>query len=111
MYLGNMLEKIGHILSSLTTETIIEKFSFLNPHVFVTDWRLMGLFITVVILLLSLRMIKTLTFLLGSIILWIVGYYYLPTIETNIELGNMVIVIITAIGVVGIWIYVFFIRE
>jgi len=103
--------KIKHILLQLTTENIIEKFNFLNPHVFITDWRLMAIFIFMVILLLSLRMIKTLTFLLGCITLWIVGYYYLPQIETNIELGNMIVVILTSIVVISIWIYIFFIKE
>jgi len=111
MDMVNILEKFKFILSNLTTENIIKKFSFLNPHVFITDWRLMGLFVVIVVFLLSFRMIKTLTFLLGSIILWIIGYYYLPKIETGIELGNIIIVIISSLLVVGMWIYVFFIRE
>jgi len=105
------LPKIKFILLHLTTDKIIDKFSFLNPHVFVTDWRLMTIFCLIVFFLLSMRMVKTITFLLGSIVLWIVGYYYLPKIETGIQLTNMVIVIVTSIIVVGVWIYVFFIRE
>ena len=105
------LPKIKIILSHLTTQKIVDTFNFLNPHVFITDWRLMAIFCLVVIFLLSMRMVKTITFLLGSIVLWIVGYYYLPKIETGIELTNMIVVIVTSIIVVGVWIYVFFIRE
>jgi len=106
-----LLLKIKFILLHLTTQKIVDTLNFLNPHVFITDWRLMAIFSLIIIFLLSMRMVKTITFLLGSIVLWIVGYYYLPKIETGIELTNMVIIIVTSIIVVGVWIYVFFIRE
>ncbi len=110
-FMDKVLNSFSTILSTLTTQNIVNRFQFLDPLVFIKDWRYMTIFVIVMLVLIYRQMVRTIALLCGAIFLWVVGYYYFPKGGTTLHLENMLIFIGATILVVGIWIYVIMIRH
>jgi len=99
------------ILEQMQTENIMSYIQDIDPLTFLKQPEVMIILIVVLGSMLFLRMIKSVAFIIGLIVIWIAMAYFLPeTSENELQLIRMGPFAGICLGVAAVWIYLFFVR-
>ncbi len=98
------------LLENLTTDAILSHLKGVDPVTVATNPYVAGCALLVILGLLFFRMIRTLAVLAGLFALWVAVAYAMPQNNTDVSLESIGIFAGICLGVVGCWIYIFFIR-
>lgn len=99
-----------NILESLRTENIVSMLSQLDPAAFFSNYYVIAGAVVLALLLISLRMFKTIAFIIGIVALWFATVYTIPHGGQELLLSDLRNFLAICVGVIAFWIYMFFVR-
>jgi len=99
-----------NILESLRTENIVSMVSQVDPAVIFLNYYVIAGTVVLALILLSLRMFKTIAFIIGVVALWFAVVHTIPHGGQELRLSELSNFLAICVGVIAFWIYMFFVR-